>query len=154
MDREEARRERHRGEPTLLAGTFAWPAGTPPRGRYPFPGVLREGGGAGFVSFLKTRARAAGLSFPGGARSGESWQLSALCRVPSSRSPFSASGWHPVNRRGSFSAFSDIWDGERESIGQRRSFVLESFQETVFVYSCVLKRNAFNETLVQLAAVI
>uniref|UniRef100_A0ABI7Y2J8 Uncharacterized protein n=1 Tax=Felis catus TaxID=9685 RepID=A0ABI7Y2J8_FELCA len=54
----------------------------PPRGRCPFPGDLRERGGAGFVSILKTRARAAvELSFPGGARSGEAGQLSALCRV-------------------------------------------------------------------------
>lgn len=154
MDRQEARRERDRGSRLCLREPSLGRLGHPPRGRYPFPGVLREGGGAGFVSFLKTRARAAGLSFPGGARSGESWQLSALCRVSSSRSPFSASGWQPVNRLVSFSAFSDMWDGERESIGQRRSFVLESFQETVFVYSCVLKRNAFNETLVQLSAVI
>lgn len=71
-----------KSEPILLAGTFAWPAGMPPRGRCPFPGDLRERGGAGFVSILKTRARAAvELSFPGGARSGEAGQLSALCRV-------------------------------------------------------------------------
>lgn len=108
-----------------------------PGGRHPPPGVLRAGGGAGFVSILKTRARAAGsgLSFPGGARSAESGQLSALCRGPSSRSSLAVG----KNRLVGFSAFGDTWNGERgEFLGRELLCWNLNFQEAVFVCSRAL----------------
>lgn len=141
VDREEARGESGRGSRLCLREPSPCRLGHPRPGGGAVPFSRRpRGRGRGRVCFhfenpgAGGRRRAAGLSFPGGARSGESGQLSALCRVPSSRSAFPALGWQPVNRLVSFSAFSDTWDGERASTGER-FFCVGIFSRD---YSCIL----------------
>ena len=70
-----------------------------PRGGAIFPGGLRAGGGAGFVSSLKTPARAAGPSLPRGARTWDARQTGDLYWVSSVRSPLRASLCLSVNLR-------------------------------------------------------
>lgn len=98
--REEAEGEEARGSlPTLSEETFSWPARTPPRGGAIFPGGLGAGGGAGFVSILKTPARAAGPSLLRGARTWDARQTGDLYWVSSVRSPLRASSCLSVNLR-------------------------------------------------------